>query len=187
MTASFPTAVIGLSALTLLLFGSWQDLRWRTIPNAIPAGLVVLFGMYGVTFLLPWHIWPGHIMAAAALFAPGFLLWARGFVGGGDVKFLSALALWAGLENVAGLLLITALTGGALALLMVLRAHWLMSLAAAIPGLTTIVAAVAPSQATPAPEDTGIESGLAQASPSVPYGVAIAAGGVWVLYRTFMV
>jgi prepilin peptidase CpaA len=78
-------------------------------------------------------------------------MFSRGLVGGGDVKLLAAATLWAGAGMTPALIALTALLGGALALLQLasigLRA--MLGPPAAVPG------------------------GPARAAP-VPYGVAIA-------------
>jgi len=185
MAAPAAVALLGLPALTLLFAAVWHDVRSRTIPNVVPVGLVALFGIHAA-ILSPLGALPGHLVGAAAVFVPGFLLWTRGFVGGGDVKLLSALALWAGLPDLAGFLLITAVAGGVLALLMALRTHWLLSLAIAVPGLGGIVSSLTSSGLSVPNRQTEANDAPETERPTIPYGVAIAAGGVWVLYRTFM-
>jgi prepilin peptidase CpaA len=76
----------------------------------------------GLLALFPIHVWASPtpvdwisaLLVAAAGFAVGFVLFARGLVGGGDVKLLSATMLWAGATLVASQLIIMALVGGAL-------------------------------------------------------------------------
>ena len=46
------------------------------------------------------------------------MLFARGWLGGGDVKLLSAATLWAGAPQTLGLLVVTGILGGALALIL---------------------------------------------------------------------
>lgn len=89
---------------------------------------------------------------AGAVLIVGTGLFAANVMGGGDVKLIAAAALWAGPHYIFPFLLITALAGGMLSLAVMLRPR-LYQLA----GRTV---------------DT---SNL-----DVPYGVAIAAGGIMV-------
>jgi prepilin peptidase CpaA len=87
-------------------------------------------------------------LAAAALFAAGALVFRFGLVGGGDVKKLAAGALWTGTAELYPYLFMTAVAGGLLAL------GFLIQLRLARPG------------------------GKSPPRPSLPYGVAIAVGGI---------
>jgi prepilin peptidase CpaA len=59
-----------------------------------------------------------HLAVAAGLFAFGFLLFALGQWGGGDVKLLGALGLWLGWPLALPYLMVMAMAGGVLALVM---------------------------------------------------------------------
>lgn len=54
--------------------------------------------------------WSMAIAAAVLLF--GFVFFARGWIGGGDVKLAAVTALWFGADQTAAYLLYTALLGG---------------------------------------------------------------------------
>jgi len=185
MIAAIATALLGASALTLLGIGAWLDVRFRVIPNIVPAGLVAVFACYAAVALSLGDL-PGHLAAAVALFLPAFLLWSRGLVGGGDVKLMTATALWAGLGDLGGFLLFTALAGGVLALAQALRAHWLMTLAATVPGLGSVVSTLTAGEQTPTHADVEPSTPPRPDRPTIPYGVAIATGGLSVLYQTFV-
>ena len=60
--------------------------------------------------------WLGALAVAAAVFVFGFVLFARQLIGGGDVKLIAAVSLWAGPEHLALFALVTSLAGGVLAL-----------------------------------------------------------------------
>jgi prepilin peptidase CpaA len=128
------------------------------IPNRFPAAIVLSFAVYAIARPAPFWA-PGLIVAAIAL-VTGAMLFARGIVGGGDVKLFSATALWAGTDEFALLALTTALVGGVLALVRLLPVDWLMP--ARLAGL-------APA--------TNLAAKLHQ---PIPFGVAIACGGVCV-------
>lgn len=140
----------------VLLAAAVSDLRSRRIPNTVClAGLALYpFVLFAGFAPAPW--W-GGLAVGLAVFAVGALLFALGTFGGGDVKLVSMASVWAGPAFVAELLLATALSGGALALVGLLRLQ------------------LQPVSMPP-------PSGSGQAV-SLPYGIAIAAGGVWIAYR----
>lgn len=138
-----------LSGLAIaLLIAAFTDLRRRQIDNWLNAGIVLAAPLWwwatGMT------LWPGVAMQvgfALVVFALLAVLFALRAMGGGDVKLLTALALWVPPYAFLKLLVIMALAGGILTVLMgsvhVMRRR---------------------------------KDRLA-----IPYGVAIAIGGLWVL------
>src|SRR5262249_16732255 len=67
------------------------------IPNRYPAAIALSFAVYAVAKPAPFWA-PGLIVAAVALVA-GSVLFARGIVGGGDVKLFAATALCAAVDQ----------------------------------------------------------------------------------------
>ena len=107
----------------LVLSAMWLDARHYRIPNWISLGLVVLFlPMVGLIAALPDGT---HVLAALAVFVVAAAAFFAGLFGGGDVKFLAAVALWAGGAKLPLLLLIMAGLGGVLGLV-TLATGWLM-------------------------------------------------------------
>jgi len=133
----------------LLLFAAVADIRARIIPNRYPAAIAFFFLVAAAFGTIP--DWPWHLAVFAASFAICIGLFAAGLVGGGDAKLLPATALWAGPEALPAFLLVTATAGGIIALAMLAR-HGLL-----VPAHT---------------------DGATGPTPTVPYGVAIAAGGL---------
>ena len=114
----------GLQFLTSALFAglmmaaAFDDLRRLVIPNRLTAAVCLLWPAHLATAAEPfWPAAPAAIISAAAVFAGGALFFARGWIGGGDVKLLAATTLWTGAAATPLLLLLTALFGGMLALL----------------------------------------------------------------------
>ncbi|HET6521571.1 MAG TPA: prepilin peptidase [Geminicoccaceae bacterium] len=173
--------VLGL-LLGLLACAAIEDVRSRRLPNWATAAIALLYPVHVLASPAP-VAWPIALAIGAALFAAGALLFAWRVLGGGDVKLIAALGLWSGPEHLALFALVTAFSGGALALgyLWYERQGWLLlaPLAAALAGRRP--AGVPAQPAAPAAEDA--TPAAAAARPSVPYGVAIAAGGVAVLYH----
>ena len=128
--------IFGLYILLLSLAAIF-DIWKFVIPNAVGVGLVVLF--IGTALFLPFDVdWLSHFGAAAAVFAGGAVLFHFNKLGGGDVKLLTAVALWAGFESLPELLLYIALAGGALAIGLKLIRRILMGLLVARPGKAKI-------------------------------------------------
>lgn len=147
----------------LMLLAAIEDLRRLVIPNALTLSLCILWPLYALT---AWTLWgaAGALGCAVAVFLVGALLFSRGYIGGGDVKLLAAAVLWAGPGRTAPVLLLTGALGGMLALfLLVPPAAHLATLARAKFG---------PGEAT-------VKSGMAT---PVPYGIAIAAAALLVIF-----
>ena len=151
------TLQIALLALfcCLLAIAAVSDLWSRRIPNVLCLAGIALYPFILLTDFAPTPWW-GGLAVGLAVFAFGALLFALAVFGGGDVKLVSVAAAWAGPALVAELLLATALAGGALALVKLLRLQ-LEPIGGSPPG-----------------------SGQAAV---LPYGVAIAVGGFWTAYR----
>ena len=92
------------------------DYRHMKIPNWVSLALCALFAVYA--FRLPtWSTIGWHTAIGLGVFAGGVVSYSVGLFGAGDVKFLGALALWAGPEQIVGFLVLTSLLGGAFGLL----------------------------------------------------------------------
>ena len=91
---------------------------------------------------------------AVVVFAAGAAAFAAGALGGGDVKLLAAVSLFAGPAGLVNFLVVTALVGGLLGL-------------AILAGASLGQPAVAGSL-------------RARLRADLPYGPAIAAGGLWI-------
>ncbi len=145
--------------LALLAWAALSDgLRFR-IPNAASLGMALLYPAHVLTSPLAVD-WLGALIVGGILFAVGVALFARGMVGGGDVKLLSAAALWAGPHLILQLLIVMGLTGGLLSMIVWLLQYLQRFRAAGWAALTL------------AQPDSGVFE-------RVPYGVAIAAGGAY--------
>jgi len=175
----FGYAVLSVYAGILTWAAISDGLRLR-IPNNVPLALLALYPLYLVS--------SGDVMQglpalglAAIVFALGFVFFARGWMGGGDVKLLSVGTLWAGPHLAPEFLAVLSLVGGVQALLSVLPLRRVLpfwaTLTLAMPNSSsTAVAGGAPNGAT----------GNAQANArrrTLPYGIAIACGGIYVAGR----
>jgi prepilin peptidase CpaA len=100
-------------SLGLLVVAGLHDTAARTIPNWIPVNLAVAG--------LVLRIQQGNVLAGAgvALLLLTILgvLWLRGFIGGGDMKLIPAVAFVLPPSNAPYFVLSVAVAGGALALI----------------------------------------------------------------------
>lgn len=149
-------SLVALAFVALVAAAAIDDLRRLRIPNILPLALLALYPVHVLSAGQP-VAWLPALGVAALTFALGLAAFAAGHVGGGDVKLLAAVALWAGPGLILPLLAVTALIGGALALVMVSPLRFAVALACERLNLPTLR-----------------EVMLGRA---LPYGVAIAGGG----------
>jgi prepilin peptidase CpaA len=139
---------------TTLLAAAFSDMRSFRIPNLLPAILLVLFAVHHGFAGYSAALWPNLTHFALALVI-GMVLFARGWVGGGDAKLYAAAALWFNWSGAVTLLFMTTLAGLLLAMIYVtLR-------------MTGLRRANKDAEAAPKRADRRI-----------PYGVAIAVGAL---------
>ncbi len=147
----------------LLVSAAVGDIRTFRIANVYSLALMALYPLYA--WSAPHPVAP---LASAgvmlAVLVAGFVAFATGLIGGGDAKLASAVALYAGPALVFEFLMVTALAGGLIALLLTLRPLRL--------GLAVAM-------------DHWGHQGLRNAllKDTIPYGVAIAAGGIYLTLR----
>jgi prepilin peptidase CpaA len=154
------TALIGFAGLMLL--AAFEDLRRLIIPNGLSVALCLLWPVYIATIPSLYGVL-GALACGVVVFLAGALCFARGYLGGGDVKLLAVATLWAGPSGTPALLLITGILGGMLALFLMMP-----------PGAH--VAALARARLGPSGETP--KTGLAT---PVPYGIAIAGAALIVI------
>jgi prepilin peptidase CpaA len=154
-------ALLGFAALMIL--AAFEDLRRLIIPNALTLSLCLTWPIYELT--APSFFGAlGALGCAAAVFLAGALCFARGYLGGGDVKLLAVATLWAGPTGTPAFLVLTGVLGGLLALSLL------------IPPVTYITSL---ARAKLGPADTPTRDGSAT---PVPYGIAIAAAAMIVVF-----
>jgi prepilin peptidase CpaA len=140
----------------LAAWAAYSDYARYIIPNRLCLGIAALYP--GYVIVAPVEVdWLGGLATAAALLAIGFGLFAMRWSGGGDVKFVASVGLWAGPKLILIFILVTALAGGAISIVTAARLRFAHSDGmAARPTLGQLAAA------------------------HVPYGIAIAVGALFV-------
>lgn len=95
MTAAFVSYLILIATAALAFYAAFTDLKQYTIPNGLIASLVALYVLH--TFTLEDRsglVW--DVVFALVIFLILLFLYARDWVGGGDVKLLTVSLMWAG-------------------------------------------------------------------------------------------
>ena len=136
-----------------LLYAAFTDIKSRTIANWLNGAIALAAPLFWWASGI--DLWPGvalHIGVAVATFAVTAGLFAIRMMGGGDVKLLTALALWIEPTWFVQLIVIMALAGGVLTIVM--GAFHFMK--------------------------------RQRDKLAVPYGVAIAFDGLWVLSSHYL-
>ena len=152
--------------IVLLFYVATIDIATRLIRNEICLALALL----GIASQLasPMQLAQSLIVAAILLLLL-LVIYQRGSIGGGDVKLLVALAIGLPLTGVIELLTITALAGGVLALI-----HVIMRL---LP-----YPKLAPAGSSLVRRVYAVERWRHLRHAPLPYGVAIACGGIWTVF-----
>jgi prepilin peptidase CpaA len=163
---SWIVVVASVLEILLLLYVATIDIATRLIPNEISVALALL-GIAG-QLASPIQIAQSLVVAVILLLLL-LIIYTRGWIGGGDVKLLVALAIGLPLTGVIQLLTVTALAGGVLALV-----HMMMRL---LP-----YPRLAPAGSSLVRRVYAIERRRHLRHAPLPYGVAIACGGIWTVF-----
>ncbi|BDV33816.1 A24 family peptidase [Methylocystis iwaonis] len=146
-----------------MVFAAFSDLFTMTIPNRVSLILIVVFFALAAYIPLSWNVIVTHVSCGLAVLALTFVLFQRGWVGGGDAKLASATALWLGWENLLDYGLVASIAGGALTLV-ILMMRW-----NELPSRLLSVKFIAR---------------LAEKTNGVPYGIALAIAGLLIYPQT---
>ncbi len=151
----------------LMAAAAIEDVRRLVIPNPVIVALCALWPLRVATEAAP-SLAAGleAVAGAMVVFLVGALIFARGLMGGGDVKLFSAAALWTGPGRLGPLLALAGLFGGVLALAC----------------LTPLGARVGAWRSRAADPRQAV-AGIGKSGTPVPYGVAIAAAALIVTIR----
>jgi prepilin peptidase CpaA len=162
---------IGLIAMCMAAV--WSDVRTGRIPNVLTlSGLALALALRTVSGLGPLGAGLSGALLALLLSIPLFLI---GGLGGGDVKLLVAVGAFLAPSQLFVALAVTAITGGFIALIAVIRKRALgRTLANAWRIVKTAILAALFRTVPRSPLPTVRTPGAI----TTPYGVAIAAGAI---------
>ena len=153
MIAALPIATFPL----LLIAAAIKDAVSMTIPNWISLGLVGGFAVVAPFVMSPADLGV-HLLVGLGALAAGFSLFAVNRIGGGDAKLFAAAALWLGWAALPEFLFWMAIIGGLFCLV--------------------LLAARKAAFMLPVAFGDGPLGRLLDPKGDVPYGVALAAGGL---------
>ncbi len=155
---------IALAAILLfvafMVAAGLMDLFTMTIRNTLVVAMLVLYAALAPLAGLGVAAIGASVVVAVLVFVGGLLCFSFGWIGGGDAKLAVSTVLWLGAEQAFSYLMATALFGGLLTL--IILAFRLIPLPAGLAGQIWL-------------------QRLHGKSTGVPYGVAMALGGLVVL------
>lgn len=146
-----------------MIFGAVWDMATMTIPNVLTIALAAMFVVLVPFVGLTLQEIGFHVAAGALMLLIGMALFAFGWIGGGDAKFVAATALWVGMSDLLAYLVLASVFGGVLTLLIL----WFRTM--------------------PLPPFLHRQEWLARLhdrEAGIPYGVALALGGLMVFPQT---
>ena len=152
----------------LLVAAAVFDLTSYTIPNIVPAAMMVLFAAFMLTIAvnghaMNWNETGLHMLAGLIGLIAGMGMFAAGWVGGGDAKLFAVASLWLGWDAMYDYTVMASLLGGTLTIaLLLIRRVPLPALVIKQPWIAR----------------------LADRQEGVPYGVALAMAALAVLPDT---
>lgn len=141
----------------LLTIAAVSDMTTMTIPNWVSGLLIAAFAVLSLTFGMPLREIGLSFGVGFAVLLLGMALFALRWLGGGDAKLLAAASLWFGWPGVLYFLVYTMLVGGALSLVLINFRR--LSMPTQVLGVEWIAR-------------------LHKIDEALPYGIAIAIGGL---------
>lgn len=151
----------------VLIAAAVGDFRSFRIPNSLVLSILVLFPAHVMASPDP-VAWGYALLFAMVILAIGAGFFAAKVMGGGDVKLMAAVSLWAAPQHLLSFFVVTLVVAMLVACVMAVR---LAAADARSPQGWSVMAAV-----------TGIRH-VPILKISVPYGVGIAAAGLYVAWR----
>ena len=99
-----------------MIFAGLRDLTTMTIPNWLTLMLAVIFFAAAAMTSMPLSEIGLHTVVGFVTLLIGMILFARGWIGGGDAKLMAAVALWLGWAQALPYFVVASIFGGALTL-----------------------------------------------------------------------
>ena len=158
---------IVLAALVLaLVAAAVSDAIGYVIPNSAVVAVVGLF-VAAAALSAPPVAWLSHVAAAALVLTIGLFLFHFRLMGGGDVKFWAACALWAGMD------------------LLIVQLVYVTTIGVVVALVLALIRMAVEFGVQFVPEGTGnaLPRVLRRGAP-VPYGIAIASGTLLLVAQT---
>lgn len=148
---------------TLMALAAFTDLTSMKIPNWLCLTVFVAFWVFVPFAGFSWGEIGTHALVGLTVFVIGLVMFALGWVGGGDAKLLAATSFWWLWMELLSYIVVTALAGGLLAICLLLLRKW------PLPSFMY--------------RWTWMQT-LLKEEKDIPYGVALAVGGVVTLLNS---
>ncbi len=161
-----PTFVFLALAIPMLCFAAARDIATRLIPDPVPIA-IALAGL-ATRLFEGWAAAGLSVVVGAGIFLLLVPIAARGWLGGGDVKLLSAMAVGLAPLQTLDFVVATIFVGGALGVAYILGRHLVPE--TRVAGGGTLLRRV-----------LAVEAWRMRRRGPLPYAVAIAGGGIFLL------
>jgi prepilin peptidase CpaA len=147
----------------MMAYAAFSDLLTMTIPNKLTLALGSSYFLMALATGQPLDVILIHVLCGIGVLALAFVAFCFGWMGGGDAKLAAAVALWMGFPLSGEYLLISSFLGGLLTLVI------LFARKTPLPARLT---------------NYGWLVRLHDAKTGIPYGIALAAGGLLLYTET---
>lgn len=145
----------------LVLVGAVSDIISYKIPNVVVLTIILLFPVY--VLVTPTEVdWLLSLAVFAGAMVVGMLLFRFGVFGAGDAKLVAAILLWADPGMAPFAVFVASLVGGVAAVIMITPARFFIASALSSLGQKSL--------------------GDKVLAHNMPYGIALAAGGLFVTW-----
>lgn len=155
----------------MMIWAIYSDITSYTLTNKLCLSVVLLYPVYLIAAYSdgappPLQTILMSLSIALIIFMVCIGCFALNIMGGGDVKLIPAVAIWAGTAHVLNYLLITSVVGGLIATLIIIKNR------------------IKASKYNKSSENINLSVAKKNTN-AVPYGVGIAVGGLYVAYQLF--
>lgn len=116
--------IVAIFIVTMLLV-AYKDATSMTIPNWISLVLLAAFFLFTPFVWQGWGVFGTHLLVGFTFFAAGFIMFALGWLGGGDAKLMAATGIWWLWPDAFLYVVYTTIAGGVLALFLILGRKFL--------------------------------------------------------------
>jgi prepilin peptidase CpaA len=177
--------LIKITYVIINLFTGLYDFSFFRIPNLFLGVLVVMYGIFA-PFYLGGHALLNSLILFAIILLLSFVLFYFKIIGGGDAKYISVTSLWVGPHEIINYLFLVSLVGGGLAIIyLLLRDHISRLSDWAWTRFQNAEKRYPYLQSLWIGSGAGSELGKRENidSRSIPYGVAIAIGAIFMMVR----
>ncbi len=100
----------------LMAYAAASDLLTMRISNRVTGLVVAGFAVNVIASGMTWSDLLLHLAAGALTLVATFVMFARGWMGGGDAKLAAGTALWLGIDHVLEYVVVASILGGVLTL-----------------------------------------------------------------------